>query len=484
MATYTNFLGLILPGFDEYTNSWWEPLNDNFTSIDTSISGISAEIIAARQSKTSLLAFLQVGHNSDGTLQAAPEVIRARVSPIYGFLDSGLSPLPLKSRLDSLDYELYLARRGQTSLVGGLAFASPGLKDMVLSGTADGSGAPAWLGFTGANARIDGTASVLYLLINGYTCRVRTQRTIVVSGASGTHYLKATYAPGGVVTLDGTGLANGQTSLDTDGFMTLFTDSASNFATSDVQPGDILTLTTSADAGQYVIAEVAPGGIVTQLKIIGSFPTGGLSSIGYTCTDPLGVTLSQATSPTTTSGTSVIGEADFDGSAVTAVRARQFKDVYNSPWRFFDLTSTANHEEIFSHLLGDDILDVQIHVSQANDGSAPVEMLSIADVIQDTALSIVDGKTVSIANTLTFNAGSSGATLTGGAVALSAAVTGSLGGTISGTAGAVSMARSVACKWDRNRVYVRNVTPSLLYKDYSGAQQQTGYVRVVVRKRG
>ena len=484
MATYSNFLGLILPGFEEYTDSWWEPLNGNFTSIDTSINGISAEIVAARQSKTSLLAFLEVGHNSDGTLQAAPEVIRARVSPVYGFLDAGLSPLPLKSRMDSLDYELYLARRGQISLLAGLAFSSPGLKNMVLAGTADGGGAPAWLGFTGANARLDGTANVLYLLIDGYTCHVRTLRTIVVSGAAGVHYLKASFTPGGVVTLDGTLLLNGQTSLDSDGFMTLFTDSAANFSVSDVQAGDLLTLTTSADKGQYVISEVAPGGIVTQLKIIGSFPTGGLSSIGYTVTDPLGVTLSQATSSAEAAGTAIIGEADFDGAAITAVRARQFKDVYNSPWRFFDLSSTSSQEEIFSHLLGDDVLDVQVQVSQANDGTAPVEMLSIADLTQDTALTIIDGKTVSVANTLTFSPGTGDATLTGGAVALSAAVTASLGGTISGTAGAVKMARSVACKWDRNRLYVKNVTPSTLYKDYSGAQHQTGYVRVVVRKRG
>lgn len=483
MPDSTSYLGLILPGFDEYTDSWNEPVNQNTVLIDTAIKNIATEVIAARQSKASLLAFLQVAHNSDGSLLAAPEVVRARVSPVYGFKSSGTA-LPLKSRLDSLDYELYLARRGQATLSDSLSFARAGLKDMVLSGAVDNSGAPAWLGSTGATAKVDGGVTPLFFLINGFVARVRTLKSVTLSGASGTHYLLATYASGGTVNVDGTGVPNGQTSVDGSGDMTLFTDTVINFAQADVQPGDLLTLTTSGDAGQYVIGAVAPGGVQTQLQIIGTFPVGGLSSIAYTVKDPLGVTLTQATVPTAATGQLVVGEADFDGAAVTAVRPRNFKDTYNSPWRFFDLSTTANHEEVFNHYLGSDLLDVEIHVSQASDGTASVETLSTADLQQNTAVTVTDGKTVTIANTLTFSAGSSGATLTGGAVPLSQAVTGSLGGTISALAGAVTPTRSVAVKWDRNRISVRNVTPSLLYKDYDGSQHQTGYVRVVVRKRG
>lgn len=502
MASYTNYLQLVLPGLDEYFDSWYVPNNANFSAIDLAIQGIGTEIIAARQTKTSLLAFLQVAHNADGTLLAAPEVVRARVSPVYGWLDTNANPLPLSSRLDDLDFELLAARRGQATLLDSLAFARGGVKNQVLSGAADGTGAPAWLGSTAASVRVDGATAVIYLLVNGYVNRIRTSRTLVITGAPvapatyTTNYLVATRASAGYVTVDGTVTSNGQTSTDNSGHMTIFTDTAVNFAALDVQPGDILTLTSSGDAGTYVIAAVAPLGPTSQLQIIGTFPVGALSSIAYTVKDPLGVTLSFQRAATLAAGQMIFGEADFDGTAVTAVRPRQFGDSYYSPWQFVDVSTTATFSQAFKHLLGSDILDIQVHVSQANDGSLPVEMLSLADLTQATdlaltsTLAVVDTKTVTAANTLVFNPGTSNATLTGGATSLANAVTATLGGSVtltggvSGTAGAVTPSRSVAVSWDRNQVYVRNVTPSLLYKDYNNAQHQTGYVRVIVQKRG
>lgn len=496
MPAFSSYLGLTLPGFEEYVDSWNTPNNGNFVLIDSSLQAVATEIVAARQSKASLLGFLQVAHNADGTLLAAPEVIRARVSPVFGFKSGTGQALPLKARLDSLDYELYLARYGQASLIDSFAFARSGITSLIVTGAVDGTGAPAWLGSTSATVRVDGTSPAINLLIAGYPGRVRTSRSILMTGATGTHYLVATRAPAGLVTVDGTVAAAGQTSVDSSGDMTLFTDTGVNFAASDVQPGDILTLTTGNDAGRYIIAAVAPGGPLNQLKIIGTFPVGGLSSIAYTVSDPFGVTLTQQPTATLAANQMIIGEADFDGTAVTAVRPRNFGDSYNSPWRFFDLTTTSTHEEVFNHFLGDNILDIEVHVSQANDGTQPVEFLSTADLSQVTAVTVTDGKTildtktVAVANTLTFNPGTSNATLTGGAQTLANAVTATLGGsvalggTITATAGAVAMTRSVAVKWDRNQIFVRNVTPSLLYKDYSNAQHQTGYVRVVVRKRG
>lgn len=484
MADRTQYFNLILPGFGEYDDSWSEPVNENFTAIDTALNDVTSEVVSARQSKSSLLSFLQVGHNTDGSLLPAPEVVKSRNSPIYGFKDGGGNVLPLKSRLDSLDYELFFARSGQAKLLDALAFIQTGLKDMVLSGFVNNVGEPAWLGSSGANARVDGSVTPLYLLIGGYVARVRTAKNIPISGAAGTYYLYATYLSGGGITVDGDStvappaVPNGQTSQDTNNDMTVFVDATTNFSSSDVSPGDILTLLNSNDQGQYVVKTVGFGANVNKIQIIGAFPQGGLSGINYTVADPLAVTLGFSATAPVVPGRLYIGEADFDGVAVTAVRSRAFRDLYVGGWKQFNLASTATHEETWPHHLGSDVLDVEVQVSQANDGTQPVELLSVSDLTNNLAISITDGKTLNFSNNLNFNAGTSNATLTG---TVTASLSGSVTGALTGT---VTPQRSVAVKWDRNNISAKNVTANLLYKDYSGTLHQTGYVRVVVRKRG
>jgi hypothetical protein len=46
------------------------------------------------------------------------------------------------------------------------------------------------------------------------------------------------------------------------------------------------------------------------------------------------------------------------------------------------------------------------------------------------------------------------------------------------------MERSVLVKWNKNYIWVKNAVLGKFFKDYSGSAKQTGYIRVVVRKRG
>lgn len=505
MADKTTNYKLVKPGFAEFNNAWWEPLNDNFDDIDALIFAVTSEVAAARGAEDNLLDFLTVGHNPDGTLKAVPEVISARNSPIFGNRDpNSLALLPLKSRLDSLEYEIFAARVGQTALIDGLSLDQTGLKDMVLTGTKDGNGFPTWLTNAAATATVRGDLGALFLLIGGYMSRIRTSRDIVVSGAAGTYVLYAARQVSGVVTVDGDSTVappaapHGSISADINTDQNLFTDSTTDFTTKDVKAGDKLVLVDSASAGTYVVKTVAPGGNVNQLQIIGVFPVGSLSSINYNVVDPMAVTTGfvALASATPVAGRLYIGEADFDGTAITAVRPRHFRDIYVGNWQAFDVTSTAIVEKTWLHRLGGDVLDVSVQVSQANDGSLPVEELALADLKNNLGVGLgslvvdlvnlkVDKSNFSFTPTTVQPQGSeTGVNLVVNSDVALKYESGSSG--LSGTpavTGTVTPTRSAAAKWDRNTVSVKNVASNLYYKDYGGIERQTGFVRVVIRKR-
>ena len=71
MADSTSFLNLTLPGKGEFVDSWNEPMNANFSAIDIWANNINTEIINARFSKATLKEFLEVSHNTDGSLLPA-----------------------------------------------------------------------------------------------------------------------------------------------------------------------------------------------------------------------------------------------------------------------------------------------------------------------------------------------------------------------------------------------------------------------------
>lgn len=470
MATKTPFLKLELPANGEYQDTWDSPLNDNLAAIDLFAEQVKTEIISARFGKTSLADFLEVGHEPSGELKPAPEVATARNSKIFGDEDEDEDDLSLKARLDLGDREIWKAREGYENLRSALAarLTAP-VSSMILSGKMNGDGYPTWLGFTGANAQVDGSgATPLMLMIEGKICRVRNLEQVEISGASGTKYLYADFEEDGRITVDGDSTTpppaspNGTTF--TDGTkMRLFSDATKDFTGEDVRAGDVLTLLNSNDAGEYLIKEVAPASENDRLKIVGIFPQGALSSIDYSIADPLGVTLGFSTSETPTAGRVYIAEVDFDGANITAVRARHFKDVFIGEWRAVDVSGgSPTFEEIWNHKLGSDLVAVSVQVSQADDGSAPVEELSLAILGNNQIFSFAD--------TLSFNPGTSDASLTG-------SVTASL-------TGAYYMERSVFAQWSKNQVLVKNAVSARFYRDYGGVARQVGFIRVIMRRWG
>lgn len=490
MATSSVYLSLVLPGLGEYRDTWHIPVNENMEKIDDWAASFGQEVVDARGSAVSLSAFLTVAHNADGSLKPTASEAEASSSQVYGYLNPDTTDFSLNDRITAGDWEVFGGREGQASLRAAAALRAS-LPTQILSGSKDGNGYPAWMGFTANKVQVDGDSQLLLFMIDGYLSRMRTLQEITLSGGAGTKYPYASFEPDGVITVDGDlspGSGNGTISTTIDGYAAYFNDATKDFTTEDVQPGDILELIDSTSIGTYIVKTVAPGAIVSRLEIVGLFPTSGISGINYIISDPLAVSLGFDTAEVPATGKIYLGEADYDGVAVTAVRPRHFKDVFVGEWRAVDVTSTATFEEIFLHKLGSDQLDFSIQVSQANDGSAPVEELDLATFTSNLGVSLNNTLGVSITNGLnftpgTFNPGTTDASYIPGS--LTGSITGALTGSISAAlTGDIEMDRAVRVKWDKNRIHVKNVVGNVFYTDYDGTAQQTGFIRVVVRKRG
>jgi hypothetical protein len=471
MSTTTSLLSLELPGNGEYVDTWDAPINDNFLKIDAWAEGIQAEIQNARFGQTTLANFLAISINSNGSLKPTPEVLKSRSSFTYGDETPSAVDFDLASRLYQGDREVFDAREGYSDLRT-LNSVRSFKANMVLDGAKDVNGYPSWMGFTGINVQIDGSIDNLILSIGGYLGRVRKLEQITISGGLGTKYLYAQYNPTGLVRIDGDSSvappASANGTIGSDGFkVRIFEDSSIDFTTQDIKVGDVLEiLGTGANAGFYQVAVIAPGGNVNRIQIKGVFPAGAQASLNYNIYDPMAVSLGFDSVKTPSPNKIYIGEADWDGTAVTAARALHFEDYFIGEWRSVDLIGSPTFTEIWNHKLFDDAVDVQVQVSQANDGTAPVESLSLAGLNNTLAIS----STLAIANTLALSAGDQ--TLSG-SVALSGSVS---------LNGSALMARSARARWTNSQVTVSNVTNNLFYKDFGGVDRQQGFVRVIVKK--
>jgi hypothetical protein len=485
MATTTPVLGLVLPGNGEFTDDWDQPINNNATIIDTTIGTIQTLLQNAAGSTADLTTRLAVSLNPDGTLLPVPDILAAQNSFLFGYVDPANTPTAytLKQQIDNLGKELWYARAASATLLDALAAAQFGFPNQIVSGTQNVNGYPTYISNSSNIVRFDGSVTPIVLMIGGYTARVRTLAPVTISGAAGTYYIYAARNIGGVVVVDdSTGTANGATSADGLGNMSIFTDSTEDFTTLNVNPGDLLTITDGNDAGAYLISAVAPAGYTNfQLQIVGHFPIGNQSGAHYTITDPLAPTLSAVISSGSAPANSIIiGEADFDGTAVTASRPRAYRNDFVGEWRSVTVAGPqVLPEQIFNHWLGTDKIDVVVQVSQANDGSAPVEEISLSQLVSSLGVSLNNTLGVNVTNgTLAFTPGSGGGSL-GGSVA------GNLtGGLSSSLTGSVGETRSLAMQWDRNQVKVKGLTSGVLYTDYNGVVQTGGYLRVLARRRG
>jgi hypothetical protein len=301
----------------------------------------------------------------------------------------------------------------------------------------------------------------------------------------------------------------GATSMDVNNYPIYFNDETKDFTALDVKVGDVLVLTDTTEKGSYVIAEVAPSATVTQLKIIGQFPVGGMSSITYSIYDPMRLAFDVVTTETPAAGKFFIGEVDFDGTSVIDVRPRHFLDTFVSEWRAVDVSTSPTFEEIFQHNLGSINLDISVQVSATNDGLSPVEEMSLTTISRNLGLSITSsGLSLVKSDTTTFNQGTlptfsqgldshydpdAGGSFSQGSDSFSPGSLPSLTGTInyalSGSVtgsitGDVYTNSSVKAKWTRNALWVKNAENLKFYKSYDGTSTQTGFLRVIVRKRG
>lgn len=495
-------------------------MNSNFTKVDTKYNELETELRAARFNSTTLADFLAVGINTDGTLKPAPEVVNARNSFLFGFTHSPDETYQLQALGKLRDQETWKARAASNSLKESLAYKDSFGMNKILNGAKyPSTGYPAWCVFNPAKFQVDGSITPLIMSIDGKIARIRTAKEVAVTGApNATMFIYAEYQEDGVVVATTPEsptppYPKGTAGTDESNYLTWHTDSEKNYPAMDVKPGDILRYKPSAPAllaGDYIIETVAPGSTPQSatVQIKGLFAQSG-SNLAYEIRDPLAVTLGVSATETPTAGRIYIGEADLDptGTAIIAVRPRHFGDTFVGAWLPVDVTAltgtpifNAGLGLSWNHYLGSDKLDVTIQASTADDGSAPVEELHTVKLSATPTVTTGLG-TLAIANALTvaatlgapgnlatdYNAGPVDAHVhpmtgtpnvnLGGSIDITGAPSASLSGD-------VVPYSSVAVKYTRNQIWVKNVVPSSFFRDYDGFDRQKGFVRVIITKKG
>ena len=548
MPVQSEYLKMTIPLSGEFTDTWDGPLNENLVIIDSYAKNQSNEILAARGNKASLNEFLAVSHNNDGTLKPTAEVEDARNSPVYGHKGEN-SAYALADRLAPSDWEIWKAREQQANLKAALALREFQDPYMIVSGGANADGEPTWGTFSNLQININANPTI-ELLINGFRCHIRVPSPINnlvsldVAANTNPKYVVAQYQDDGIVIVDGDttddspsspAAATGIISQDTSGEDTIFYDANTDFVDSGVQIGDILRVVSGDSAGDYIIQEVGPeeyDGDPEQnkrIKIKGLFPVGSLSGLDYQVRDPLGVLLTvEETIPEDADKLIIMDVTMLSASEIATVYERHFKNVYIGPWRqISDITSEdidpdSESSGLWYHRLLSDKLEVSIQASTANDGTAPVEQLSVLNFVNTLGVSIDDQKDIDLDSLgldltglgagngdLAVGVGSLGTALAGGptdpqhthGVTGSPALTGSveltgsadlsgkesvsLTGTITAAlTGNIYPANAVKVQWDRRKIRVKNTISGVFFKDLDGTTHTAGYIRVIVRKRG
>lgn len=520
MANYSNFLSLTLPGAGEYRDAWWEPTNRNFSAIDKWAMAIDQEIVDARFSMGSLAEFLAVGHEDTGSLKATDEAKAARNSPVFGYNSTTLEISELKPRLDNTDWEIWRAREGQLDLRAAHAFRSLGLKTLVISGSKNTSGPdgyPDWLTLQGSapagpDAVISGLTTNLWLLIDGKLGRVRTNKTLNFAGqVDGTYYIYAQFLEDDDVRkaiVDGDGASKdpvepglGMVSGDANNQYIYFNDLTRDFVLEGVKPGDILKVTDTDDAGLYIIKQVTTG-LNSQLEIYGSFPVpAGLSGVSYLIIDPLSVDLGfEATEDSSDLTKIYIGEVTL-ASGSSSYKTRHFGDTFIGQWQPINVAEGSGITQIdFYHGLNSEYLDISVQACSTIGGY--IEELGMTSITYsgfDLALNLASLEAVksgtvgySVAPSLTpgYLTPSAPQALTnpvlnpgGISDTISVAIAGQDEATGSLT-GDLWTNNAVKVKWDKNNIYVKNAVAGKFFKNFEDSVITSGYIRVIVRRRG
>lgn len=480
MANRTSYLGLILPDNGEYTNTWDAPTNNNFETVDLAIDSVTTEVIEARFALPSLAQFLAVSILPDGTLKPTEEVTIAQNSLVYGSYDKATGEdYDLSQRIDLGDLEVFYGRGGEATLTDALAYMGQGFDypDSVIFG-ANASGVPNFLSVSGDEFLLNGDPTEIVFNIGGRKMSVKDDISIQASGADGKKYLLANVPATPYVVKTGTAATTSQDAASYNKIR-LFTDPAADFVASRVRKGMVLEVTTSTSQvkGLYIVDEVATGGDVRTLTVNGVFSTDDVN-LAYGITDPLRPEFTVSDSPSITFGFCRVGQADFASlptPALTSDITYAFKGKFQSPYTGVDaaLAPGGIAELTFNHNLGYLPTKIEVFVSQQPDGSAYMEPLGLSDVGNDLGVVITNGQA--------FDPGTWVPAAVPGDQTPDYTPMASLTGTVTGTLnGTVYSINSVRVKATQTQLLVKNIKPTLLYTDYDGVVQSSGFVKVVI----
>ena len=448
MATTSDYLGLVLPAFGEYYNSWYTPVNGNFKKIDAFANAFGSEIQAARGSVVDLNTRLSVGLNLDGSFKDIPAIVAAESSSVYGF-GSGNVLQSLDARLELGDVETFQARQGLSALIDSVAFANSGnSSDCLVSGPLNP------LTNSGAVVTLNGATTPVISNINGYRAKTEINDSVTISGGAGTYYLTLTRNPAGKAyasLASGDGIV-GVTATSTP-LYTKFSSATTNLLALGVKPGHILSITGpsgNANVGRWVVYQTYaedPVNLTTNdITIIGDFPAGGAglnATFLYPQAPTLGFT-STAPSPNfaPANGVITIGKLVFDGTNIVSLSTFAYQAKFAS-WQ--QITPVAgNFNLAISHNLGFIPKRIHLYGSQNNDFSQPLEPLSIAQMSAGSASLTAGDQTITYTSPV--------------------------------------LQRSVIVKFDNYTINIKNATNGIFYEDFTGNLQVAGYLYIVVER--
>jgi len=472
MSTRTDFLGLELPANNEYNDSWDIPINKNFVLLDQEMESVSTEVQEARFSKTSLANFLTVAHYDDGTLRPTEEATDSANSPIYGSnYPSGID-YTTSDRLNFVDFETFNSREGQVDVQANISYHSSGFHypNLTVSGPATSEGQPNFLTASGSEFILNGAPDPIHFNIGGYHMQLDIDISISASGFDGPKYLVAKRPT--TTTVVTSGVATGQTinNAANNNKVDLFTDISKDFVADGVRAGmTIQILGTGDNAGKYVVLETSFNGDPQVLRIIGDFKSA-VSLLDYSVSNDLQPEFSIEDTYVEEPGKCIIGEATYLAGTLGGAITYAFKNQYESGYVGVDVSTLTVVETVLNHNLGKIPRTITIYITQASDGSLPLEPMSVCGI--DNDLATVVSNTVTL-DPGVWDPGASGANYNP-LPSLSGDVTVNL-------QGGVFPLNAVRVKFTKTQIFIKNITDNFLYRDYDDNNWQQGFYKVFVR---
>lgn len=419
MASLSSFLQMILPGTGEFPNTWGTVTNQNLQTIDQFLQVLRSKLDGGTATDvtygslvgglSTLAARLNVSINADGTLNisATPDVVALATSIVYGqqatptarfvlsdreLFDAraralGARYTPGSTSAGSLDTGLAVRSARFNGTVAGFDDAAAGVQTPIRSFTANtvSDGPANYLTTAGAGiVTMAGSGTPVLTNIDGYVFRTRYDVALDVGGspspptagqtiyifAQRSDYNDATfvYRRFGAVVSTAQDLRVLQGGSDGVSSGSTFTSATGLFTTRGVQPGDVLTITGGANAGDYLVSSV---GSDTTITMVSPFPANISAmtwSIGDKLTPNVGfVAVTPGTNPPYVAGRVYLGEASFGaGPTITGLIVYAKNGIFEGIQT--GLTAAGSFPVTFNHNLG--ALPSSVHVYASATGTA------------------------------------------------------------------------------------------------------------------